>query len=56
MEVVSQEEDEVVRFAVWTALRPESANLTQFDLLEAKNVDEGVAVTSGLVRSLTKTW
>ena len=47
MEVVSQEEEEAtVRFAVWTALRPESANLTQFQLLEAKNVDEGVAVTS----------
>ena len=41
-----EEDDAVVRFAVWTALRPESANLTQFDLLEAKNVDEGVAVTS----------
>jgi penicillin amidase len=47
VEVVSQEEEEAtVRFAVWTALRPESANLTQFQLLEAKNVDEGVAVTS----------
>ena len=47
VEVMNQEEDDaVVRFAVWTALRPESANLTQFDLLEAKNVDEGVAVTS----------
>ncbi len=47
VEVVSQEENEAtVRFAVWTALRPESANLTQFQLLEAKNVDEGVAVTS----------
>lgn len=47
VEVMGQEEDEaVVRFAVWTALRSESANLTQFDLLDAKNVDEGVAVTS----------
>ena len=47
VEVMNQEEDDaVVRFAVWTALRPESANLTQFDLLDAKNVDEGVAVTS----------
>ena len=47
VEVMNQEENEaLVRFAVWTALRPESANLTQFELLDAKNVDEGVAVTS----------
>ena len=47
VEVLEEQEDHAtVRFAVWTALRAESANLTQFKLIEAKNVDEGVAITS----------